>query len=749
MATRKKSKATATGKATAKSSASGGSSKRTQEKRGGVDKKAASASTKLFGNSVSEQNHLEFASEIPRSYVWALAAFIALVAVVSPAGQTVYGYNPDLYMAAMLQVGALSFLAVYLFLAYKNRNSGILIPRVPLLIYPVAAFYLWMVLSLFWAHNFYEAIVKVLDWGAAFIIFFLVLMSVRDRRSIFIIMFCLFCSLVLIALLGMSQYLLSVDWVAQHASPAATFGNKNMNGEFLILTWILGIGLFINSRTPSASWFYSIGSAFALASLFYGRTRGSWLSFLVEIAVLAVLLIYLKFGLAHKYDWGMPKVLALVGFIVLTVALINMTPQFFVSTIPVIEKNTGGIDRKTNPSGGVIQGKSAADLVKTAKETYEATKNQRFIMWKNSFNMYKDHWLLGVGIGNWMIYYPKYQESYAVDPELRGDRLFHINAHNDYVEFICELGLIGMLFMLWAAGAVLVGMFRVFSKKSELRDEEQVMAMVVVVSIIGIAANAFVSFPWQQPITIALTMLYAGILAGVVWHAAKSSERRFYHWTISSPVLSMAGTTAATAAAIAMLVIQIIWYKSDNLYFKAVSNYSGGNYKTSFEAAQASYKEFPIRKKTMYYIGNYYYRNQEYDKALPIFEEMKEHYPYRRQVLNALSGVYLELGKTQEFESLLGQWSSANSYSASIHLTQAIAEIRNNNPQKAITILEKARYLPGGADTKARIESILQKLYHAMESAEAAQLKARIKAEKRARFLAEKRAKREAKQRAN
>lgn len=716
-----------------------------KKKKATISDKAKSDTATISGFSARQH---EAVFEIPQSYVWAFSTFIALIAVVAPLGQTTYGYNPDLYMAGMLQVGALVFLFVYLFLAYRSSSDGILVPRVPLLLYPVIAFYLWMVLSLFWAHNFYEAIVKVLDWGAAIIIFFLALMSLRDRRSIFVIMFCLFCSMVLISLLGVGQYLISIDWVAQHAAPAATFGNKNMNGEYLILTGLLGVGLFINSRNLAASWFYSLGSAFALAALFYGRTRGSWLSFIVEVTVLAALLIYLKFGLAYKFNWGIPKILAALGFIVVTVALINTTPQFFVETVPVLEENTGGIDKATNPRGGTVQAESAEELIKDAKKSYKASRNQRLIMWRNSLNMFKDHWLLGVGIGNWMVYYPKYQESYAVDPALRHETLFHINAHNDYVEFICELGLIGVLLMLWIVYAVIAGIFRIFSKNSEISKEDQVTLMIVVVAVIGIAANAFVSFPLQQPITIAIVVLYVGVLTAAVWHSFALRERIFYRIAVSSSGAKLVGVTAAVAATIVMSVIQIIWYKSDNLYFKAVSNYSSGSYKTAFEAAQESYKEFPIRKRTMYYIGNYYYRNGEYDKALEVFEQLREAYPYRRQVLNALSGVYLELGKTDEFESLVGQWSTSHAQSASVHLTQAIAEIRNNNPQQAIAILEQARNLPASKQTKERIESILQKLYHAMQAAEAAQLKARIKAEKRAKFLAERKAKRKAKKKA-
>jgi len=117
-------------------------------------------------------------------YCWAFGIFFGLTAIVAPYGQTVNGFNPDLHMAGYLQVGGLAFILVYLFHYLQRGHNALYMPRTPM-IWVVFALYLWMLLSLLWAHNFYEAWVKILDWGAALCIFVLSLLLIRDSRTFF------------------------------------------------------------------------------------------------------------------------------------------------------------------------------------------------------------------------------------------------------------------------------------------------------------------------------------------------------------------------------------------------------------------------------------------------------------------------------------------------------------------------------------------------------------------------------------
>ena len=79
--------------------------------------------------------------------------------------------------------------------------------------------------------------------------------------------------------------------------------------------------------------------------------------------------------------------------------LVNLNPFTF-------SDGSLGIDSRINPSAGGAVSQSFADTIGDAFGDFWSSAGQRFIMWLNSLEMFKDYWLFGTGIGNWMVYYP-------------------------------------------------------------------------------------------------------------------------------------------------------------------------------------------------------------------------------------------------------------------------------------------------------------------------------------------------------
>lgn len=73
--------------------------------------------------------------------------------------------------------------------------------------------------------------------------------------------------------------------------------------------------------------------------------------------------------------------------------------------------------------------------------------NTRIPAWLNTLEMIKDHFLMGVGVGNWEQAYPLYYDEVAKDlifnEKTRLQRL-----HNSYLEMFANVGLIGYGFLL-------------------------------------------------------------------------------------------------------------------------------------------------------------------------------------------------------------------------------------------------------------------------------------------------------------
>ncbi|MFQ5901129.1 MAG: O-antigen ligase family protein [Thermodesulfobacteriota bacterium] len=73
--------------------------------------------------------------------------------------------------------------------------------------------------------------------------------------------------------------------------------------------------------------------------------------------------------------------------------------------------------------------------------------NDRVVMWLSAVEMFKDHSITGVGLGNYSNHYSNYMKealiSYPSDA-LRGSATFHRHTHNDYLEILTETGALGL-----------------------------------------------------------------------------------------------------------------------------------------------------------------------------------------------------------------------------------------------------------------------------------------------------------------
>ena len=66
--------------------------------------------------------------------------------------------------------------------------------------------------------------------------------------------------------------------------------------------------------------------------------------------------------------------------------------------------------------------------------------SNRFILWDNALDYIANHPFLGSGIGTWKV------ESALYWGSIGSDYLVPFHAHNDFLEFSTELGILGGLF---------------------------------------------------------------------------------------------------------------------------------------------------------------------------------------------------------------------------------------------------------------------------------------------------------------
>ena len=108
--------------------------------------------------------------------------------------------------------------------------------------------------------------------------------------------------------------------------------------------------------------------------------------------------------------------------------------------------------------------------------------------------MIKDHFWVGVGLGNHKIHYPPYH--HRVTPEISYRVQFQLaHVHNDYLQVFAELGLIGVILLGW--------LFYLFFKTivhlhlTATSHYVHFRLIGIEVAIVGLLVNAFFSSPFR------------------------------------------------------------------------------------------------------------------------------------------------------------------------------------------------------------------------------------------------------------
>ena len=166
-----------------------------------------------------------------------------------------------------------------------------------------------------------------------------------------------------VALLGICQYLLEVSWVPQMTPPAATFSNRNMVAQFMVLTIPLAVGFFLLSQKRLHVLLTAAALGLLGLFLFYTGTRAAWLAVTVEFLLFATLIgrDHFKWQLAPPMGANKKKAVAVCALMVFI--FINLTPSGFRwqvgaayqrirEVVPGVQPQPPRVSEQAVPAGG-------------------------------------------------------------------------------------------------------------------------------------------------------------------------------------------------------------------------------------------------------------------------------------------------------------------------------------------------------------------------------------------------------------
>lgn len=394
---------------------------------------------------------------------------IVLAPLVTP-----IGYNgammPDLYRGAYFQIGVLFLAVLWFFQQINLKKIQIIYDLVGILI---LAFLIWATLSLLWADDHFEALKLLTIWWCAGLLYFLVIQIFKDKQSIYRLLLGIVVSGLLIALLGISQHLFDLDWISQTKAPGATFGNRNMAVHFLVMVIPLSIGLLFCSENKIQQVIIGAAFFFMMLYFFYAASRAGFLSVFAEIVLFSLFILKYR---KNKWNKQYIALVAIAMAIPLTIA--SFSPR----SIDMVDRISSIF----------------------AQTSTDHQRNNRISMWFNTYPMIKDNPVLGVGAGNWRIYYPHYLDSIIKDKEVKENRM-HQHAHNDWLEIVSSLGIVGLALLL---GIMLMAGRLIYR---HLGNHQDFLVLGLSLGLVGILVDGLFTFPLK--LTIAPVMLAVFIAA--------------------------------------------------------------------------------------------------------------------------------------------------------------------------------------------------------------------------------------------
>lgn len=316
-----------------------------------------------------------------------------------------------------------------------------------------------------------------LKWAQIFAIFWVVLNGIRSRSARTVLLFALLALGLAGVALECYQRFARPDWLMLGRTQAdqfigrsgGPFGIPNSMAAFLLLLLPATAALALRRGIAAGQRlvFGACAAVFILGLVLTG-SRGAW------FALAPVLVVWPLFATGQRWLWRLLATAMIAG-------VIGAIGLALYSTVPMVRIR---MDALVSNHG----------------------ERSRPIMWHGAWKIFQDHPAVGGGAGGFNVLFEKYRpEDFPDNPEW---------AHNDYLNTLCDYGLVGFLLLLGGSGVLawrcLNGREPAASGRGRGIDDPLVIQGLIV-GLLAFAIHLCVDFHLKIP-ALAMTVAVTGAL---------------------------------------------------------------------------------------------------------------------------------------------------------------------------------------------------------------------------------------------
>ncbi len=388
--------------------------------------------------------------------------------------------TPETGVTSIKLAGGILGIAWLTMILRRHANVPFLARELPWLAYAVLAFGAWAGASMLWAEDVGVARSAALRLVQGGFLLFIVFSALRERRHVLWVLWAFVIGAVLSALIGLggataAEQVGSTETIRL----AGGIGDPNELAAILLPALVIAVGLLPVSKSAPARLALGAAILILVLGLLWTQSRGG----LVAMGVTAVIAPFLAGELRQR-----------VIMVLLSIGAIAVTYFTLVAPPEQLERVTAF------DAGG---GTGRPDL------------------WAVSYEMFRDHPVVGLGAGNFVIVEPRYatRDIDIKRPELIVDD--PKGAHNTYLHTLTELGIVGMFLL----GTVLVGCLTVCLRSARRLERAGdrdfgLLGRAVFIAVVGmLAAFTFISAAHSEQLWLLL-----GVAAAFATLARRAAE---------------------------------------------------------------------------------------------------------------------------------------------------------------------------------------------------------------------------------
>ena len=444
---------------------------------------------------------------------------IYLTAAVVPA---VYYNNPiatEYFFAKAFFFDFLVYLAIVLFFVRCLVMNELKV-RWGLTFLPLVVFSVVVLQSLLGATNPWKGWETVVRVGAAIPFLFLMYQVVGTREGI--IRFLCVAAVVNIGITGygfLQYYEVFSLPRTQYGlpNPSSTIGLTNFVMEYLMVFMFIMPAMIIIEKRRFWRAVFIAATLFQYYYFLLSENRAAMVGWVATVPF-AILLLYRQY---RRGTFRFPRRIAGAFAVVLVIALTVI--------------------------GSSDEGQRAINRAQTMTniDNFDDSIQFRLETWRESFFVFADNPVRGVGMSNLEVMFPLYQSPYLQRMTLRMNTRV-VRAHNEYIQVLVDLGLLGGIAFAW----FMVSLIRLGRRayKSAKEWDDFLLVSGIVLGIWAYLVVAFFAFPFEVPASSLSIFLVIGLLEIITRRVLRPEEDRAFtfpmKWTKPVAGVLLVGTLA-------------------------------------------------------------------------------------------------------------------------------------------------------------------------------------------------------------